>query len=109
MKIGIDISQLAFSNTGVANYLKNLLTHLLEIDTKNEYVLFFSSLREKMPDLNINNVNVSIKKYKIPLTVLDVLWNRLHRNRNLCICRHTKYKVSIWLRVSCLLNCSSNQ
>ena len=43
MRIGIDISQLAYSGTGVANYLENLVSELLKIDTKNEYVLFFSS------------------------------------------------------------------
>jgi len=47
MKIGIDISQTAYPATGVANYLKNLVKKLLEIDQKNEYVLFFSSLRKK--------------------------------------------------------------
>lgn len=78
MKIGIDISQLAFQNTGVFNYLKNLLTHLFEIDKKNQYILFYSSLRGKLPELNINNPNVSIKKFKIPPTILDLLWNKLH-------------------------------
>lgn len=78
MKIGIDISQLAFGNTGVANYLKNLLENLLEVDTKNQYILFFSSLRGTMPELNIKNENVIIKKFKFPPTVLNILWNNLH-------------------------------
>lgn len=78
MKIGIDISQLTFGNTGVFNYLKSLLTYLLEIDRKNQYILFYSSLRGKLPNLNINNPNVSIKKFKIPPTILDLLWNKLH-------------------------------
>lgn len=78
MKIGIDISQLTFGNTGVFNYLKNLLTHLFEIDKKNQYILFYSSLRGKLPNLNIDNPNVSIKKFKIPPTILDLLWNKLH-------------------------------
>jgi len=78
MTIGIDISQLAYSNTGVANYLKNLLTHLLEIDTKNQYILFFSSLRGTMPNLDIKNKNVTIKKFKFPPTFLNILWNNLH-------------------------------
>jgi len=42
MKIGIDISQLAFENTGVSNYLSDLVQNLVKIDTKNEYILFFS-------------------------------------------------------------------
>ena len=78
MKIGIDVSQLAFSNTGVANYLKNLLENLLEVDTKNQYILFFSSLRRTMPELNIRNENVTIKKFKFPPTLLNILWNNLH-------------------------------
>lgn len=78
MKIGIDISQLAFGNTGVANYLKNLVENLLEVDTKNQYILFFSSLRGTMPELNIKNENVIIKKFKFPPTVLNILWNNLH-------------------------------
>ncbi len=78
MIIGIDISQLAYENTGVANYLKNLLINLLEIDTKNKYILFFSSLRGKLPSLDIKNKNVSIKTFKLPPTVLNVLWNNLH-------------------------------
>ncbi|EKD86610.1 MAG: group 1 glycosyl transferase [uncultured bacterium] len=78
MKIGIDISQLAYENTGVANYLKNLVESLTGVDNKNQYILFYSSLRGKLPNLNIDNPNVYIKKFKIPPTILDLLWNRLH-------------------------------
>lgn len=75
MKIGIDVSQLAYQETGVANYLSELITNLLEIDKKNEYVLFFSSMRRK---LAFANKNAKIKKFKVPPMVLDILWNRLH-------------------------------
>ncbi len=82
MKIGIDISQLAYENTGVANYLYNLVIKLLEIDKKNEYVLFFSSLRRDIKDkiLKIKNTNqkVKIKQFKIPPLLLDLIWNKLH-------------------------------
>lgn len=83
MKIGIDISQLAYENTGVANYLFNLIEHLLKIDSKNKYILFYSSLRKNFqfsPDLIgiQSNYNVSIKKFKMPPLLLDLLWNRLH-------------------------------
>lgn len=84
MRIGIDISQTAFGNTGVSNYLSNLVIALLEHDTENEYVLFFSSLRgsinssfkEKLH--NLTNKNYTIKAVPIPPTLLDLLWNRLH-------------------------------
>jgi hypothetical protein len=86
MRIGIDISQLAYQNTGVANYLRSLVTHLLEIDKENEYVLFFSSLRGTLPPFDFpvrwvgeaQEKNVSIKLFKIPPTLLDLLWNKLH-------------------------------
>jgi hypothetical protein len=79
MKIGIDISQLAYERTGVANYLKNLLTKLFEQDTKNEYILFYSSLRMPLNDISFAQAkNVSIKQFKLPPKALDVLWNKLH-------------------------------
>lgn len=79
MKIGIDISQLAYTNTGVANYLTNLVSELVS-DKSNEYVLFFSSLRGRLTsniqDLRSNNV--TIKRFKMPPTLLNLLWNKLH-------------------------------
>lgn len=82
MKIGIDISQLAYQETGVANYLSELITHLLEIDKKNEYVLFFSSMRRKFQISNfksqISNEKVKIKTFKLPPSLLDMIWNKLH-------------------------------
>jgi glycosyltransferase involved in cell wall biosynthesis len=81
MVIGIDISQLAFPGTGVANYLENLLSTLLNIDKKNEYVLFYSSLRKNFDPSKysfLDNPNVSLKLFKLPPTLLDYMWNGLH-------------------------------
>ena len=88
MKIGIDISQLAFPGTGVATYTQNLVENLLKIDKqsllprnkKNEYILFFSSLRQKVPKLQISKTqnNIKIKTFKLPSLILEFLWNRLH-------------------------------
>lgn len=84
MKIGIDISQLAYTNTGVANYLGNLVENLIKLDTQNEYILFFSSLRKEFPGSNFQfpnkskYQNVQIKKFKFPPIILDLLWNKLH-------------------------------
>ncbi len=91
MKIGIDISQLAYENTGVANFLSELVDNLIKHDSKNQYVLFYSSLRKNFkfsifPGLakrsgagNFqSNPNVSIKQFRLPPTLLDFLWNRLH-------------------------------
>ncbi len=82
MIIGIDISQLAYPNTGVSNYLYNLVLKLLEIDKKNEYVLFFSSLRRdienQISEIKNTNQKVKINQFKIPLLLLDLMWNKLH-------------------------------
>jgi hypothetical protein len=91
MKIGIDISQLVFQNTGVANYLLSLVENMLSIDSKNEYKLFFASMRGNLPkskfwtadgkiisDKLPKGSSVSLSQFKIAPTILDILWNRLH-------------------------------
>ncbi len=82
MKIGIDISQTAYEGTGVANFLERLVETLLKIDETNEYILFYSSLRKKFPISNfqfqISNKNFTIKQFKLPPSLLDILWNKLH-------------------------------
>lgn len=81
MKIGIDISQIAFEGTGVANYVRNLVENLPKIDKKNDYVFFFSSLRRKLDSLSVNELTssrVKIKRFWFPPTLLDFLWNRWH-------------------------------
>lgn len=82
MKIGVDISQLAYQKTGVANFLLQTLTQLFLQDKENEYILFFASMRRKfhMSLLNCEILpeNVRIKTFKLPPTALDLLWNRLH-------------------------------
>jgi|SRR3989344_1867750 len=81
MIIGVDVSQLVYENTGVANYLQNLIQKLLEVDKENEYILFFSGLRRNFQFSIFNfqlNPNVKIKIFKFPPTLLDLLWNRLH-------------------------------
>lgn len=78
MKIGIDISQLQYKKTGVQNYLQNLVENLIKIDEKNQYVLFFSSLRGSSPNFQIPICNFQFKRFYLPATFLDILWNRLH-------------------------------
>lgn len=80
MRIGIDVSQLAYQG-GVPNILINLVQNLLKIDKKNEYVFFFSSMRKNFQSSIFNlesSPNVSIKEFRIPPTILDILWNKLH-------------------------------
>lgn len=76
MKIGIDVSQLAYEKTGVSEYLKSLVQTLVRIDKSNEYILFFSSLRRSLPFQFSHNVQV--KKFRFPPIFLDLIWNKLH-------------------------------
>lgn len=88
MKIGIDISQTAYEGTGVANYVFQCVDRLLKTDTQNEYVLFYSSLRIQNSKFKIHSIRQAqdknykakfkIKQFKLPPTVLDILWNKLH-------------------------------
>ena len=81
MKIGIDISQIAYEGTGVANYISHLVEELLKRDRQNEYILFFSSLRKKFPISNFQfpiSKKTKVKTFLIPPTILDILWNKLH-------------------------------
>jgi hypothetical protein len=71
-----------YRHTGVANYLEKLVEYLLTIDKKNEYVLFFSSLRKTLP-LDVLSMlrekdRVALKMFNLPPTVLDLVWNKLH-------------------------------
>lgn len=79
MVIGIDISSICYQ-TGVSNYTLNLVRYLLKIDHKNIYKLFFSSLRQPLPpeikEFTLHS-NVSLYHYRLPPTILQILWNQL--------------------------------
>lgn len=81
MTIGIDISQTAFSNVGVSNYLVSLVEHMVK-NKHHQFVLLFSSRSAKVPERIarvLQQDNVRLKRLRLTPMVLDVLWNRLHR------------------------------
>lgn len=84
MRISIDVSQLVYQGTGVANYTQNLVKNLLKIDQKNEYLLFGYSLRQRSCLLNFcrrlqkQRPNVKVKIFPLPPTIAEFIWNRLH-------------------------------
>jgi glycosyltransferase involved in cell wall biosynthesis len=84
MKIGIDISQVAYEGTGVANYTKELVRNLIEVDYENQYVLFGLSFRKKDILLDFANEvtqgkrNVQVKLFPYPVKFADTLWNKYH-------------------------------
>jgi len=80
MIIGIDISSVPYK-TGVSNYTLNLVRNLVKIDKFNKYKLFYSSMRLPLPEeileIKKNHPNISIYQFKLPLTLLQILWNQL--------------------------------
>jgi len=84
MRIGIDISQIVYEETGVGNYVRKLVKTLLFLDSANEYVLFGASLRMRSVfeayyrSLGCDITKVKLRVIPIPPTLLDILWNRLH-------------------------------
>ena len=82
MRIGIDASQIVYG-TGVSVYTQKLIENLAKIDHKNQYIIFAASLRAKK---KLNEFSQSLKNRKnfefrivgLPITALEILWNKLH-------------------------------
>lgn len=81
MKIGIDISQIAYRGTGIERFTSGLIKSIITNDKNNEWIFFFSSLRNQM-DYEIKKLiqkkGFQIKDYPFPPTLLAFLWNKLH-------------------------------
>lgn len=80
MRIGIDVSMLVYSGSGVATYTYELVKHLLEIDKNNEYRLFYSS-RRKPPRaleqlIEFEMLGAKVYRYPLPPWFLKIIWNR---------------------------------
>lgn len=80
MNIAIDISQIVYKG-GVVTYIDNLVRALLDIDKENSYVLFGSSWGRYAELIQffskISNANVVKRSYRLPLSLLELLGNRL--------------------------------
>jgi len=81
MKIGIDGSIFVFVGSGVANYSFNLVKNLLLIDKKNEYRIFYSSLRRPKNFYyldELKKLGAKIYDYPFPPTLLRLWWGNCH-------------------------------
>jgi glycosyltransferase involved in cell wall biosynthesis len=79
MIIGIDITMLVYTGSGVANYTYNLVKTLLEIDNKNEYRLFYSSFRRPKNFYYLNELKKlggKVYNYRFPPTLLQLWWKK---------------------------------
>jgi len=83
MRIGIDISQIAHEGTGVSVYVSQLVRAMITRHPEHDYVLFGASLRKRgvffryVASLPIGR-SVRLVAIRVPPTILDLLWNRLH-------------------------------
>ncbi len=82
MVIGIDVTQMAYPGSGVANYTYNLVKNLLLLDKKNIYKLFYSSFRktqetkEKLNEFKRLGARVFI--FPFPPRTFHFLWMKHH-------------------------------
>jgi glycosyltransferase involved in cell wall biosynthesis len=79
VKIGVDCSSVLHEKTGVGNYVHNLLLNLAKIDTINNYMLFFQSLRH-LDNEKITCYAFTHKKIvaiRAPKPLLDFFWYKL--------------------------------
>jgi hypothetical protein len=84
MTIGIDISQIVYTGTGVSKYMRKMIEALVTVGKKHTFVLFGASLRQKNvfshyveTELH-NSPNVRLVTVSIPPTLLHLLWNVIH-------------------------------
>lgn len=78
MRIGFDMRPFLKEETGVGIYFKNLLFHLAQIDSSNEYYLFSSSLKDRFPPQKIPPfVKKHFRDFRFPVKMMNFFWNRL--------------------------------
>ncbi len=84
MRIGIDISQIAYKGTGVGRFVHGLTEAICNYGKDHEWVFFYSGLRLKLDHKiheTIKKNGFKLVKASIPPTVLSFLWNTLHIKR----------------------------
>ena len=83
MRIGIDVRCFADGRrTGVEEYALGFLDNIFQMDTRNEYVLFFNSFKKRKVDFSWTDKypNVTIKKFNYPNKIFIFLVSELAEN-----------------------------
>jgi len=76
MNIGLDISQISYSGTGVSRFTQGLLESILKYDKNNQWTFFFFSLRNKLDksiETKISKSNHRLIKLPIPQSLSSLL------------------------------------
>ncbi|MDI6820783.1 MAG: hypothetical protein QMD65_01225, partial [Patescibacteria group bacterium] len=74
MKILVDARLLSKGRTsGIEEYTRSLINHLLAIDRRNEYAFFYNGLRKiELPSNWLKHENVSVINWRFPNKVFDL-------------------------------------
>jgi glycosyltransferase involved in cell wall biosynthesis len=73
--VGIDLRPALSRSTGVGRYFEGLVSGLQRVDRQSRYVLFSSSLRERLrPEARPENFVVVDRR--VPVRLLNTLWHR---------------------------------
>ncbi|MEI7652939.1 MAG: glycosyltransferase family 1 protein [bacterium] len=78
LHIGIDISQVAYTGTGVARFTRGLIDAILESKTDHRYTFFFSGLNRRLdPEIvaQITHSGHTSVRWYLPPRALAWLWN----------------------------------
>ncbi len=75
MRIGIEGRTLQAERYGVARYLANILRHMVEIDHKDEFIVYLS---EPIEPLDFAAPNLSFKVIKLPSFLPSLAWRHLY-------------------------------
>jgi glycosyltransferase involved in cell wall biosynthesis len=78
MRIGFDVRPFLKKETGVGVYMKNLLFSLSRTDVENEYYLFSSSLKDRLPRSKIPRFKRGrVSDLRCPVKAVNFLWYRI--------------------------------
>lgn len=79
MRIAIDYSPAVNQGAGIGRYTRSLVKALAEIDSQNEYVLFYTYSGRQKPDWPFaNHPNFTEKAVSVSDRTLAILWYRLN-------------------------------
>jgi glycosyltransferase involved in cell wall biosynthesis len=73
--VGIDLRPALSRSTGVGRYFEGLVSGLARVDRESRYVLFSSSLRERLPEV-ARPENFMVVDRRVPVRLLNTLWHR---------------------------------
>ncbi len=75
MRIGFDIRPFLKEETGVGVYFRNLLSSLSRIDHSNDYFLFSSSLKDRLPQNKIPPFTKgTFRDFRFPVKTVNFFW-----------------------------------